>query len=64
MSTCSVDTGGGRGSGSFRYGVIPVSVKYVWSSTLPVGSAVRREGIGRPWVVAVSPSLYREDSLG
>jgi hypothetical protein len=34
-----------------RYGVIPVSVKYVWSSTLPVGAAVRRKGIGRPWVV-------------
>jgi hypothetical protein len=34
-----------------KYGVIPFSVKYVWSSTLPVGAAVRREGIGKPWVV-------------
>ncbi len=32
-------------------GKIPESVKYVWSSTLPVGTAVRREGIGKPWQV-------------
>jgi Protein of unknown function (DUF3047) len=32
-------------------GKIPESVKYVWSSTLPVGAAVRREGIGKPWQV-------------
>ncbi len=32
-------------------GKIPESVKYVWSSTLPVGSAVLREGIGRPWQI-------------
>jgi hypothetical protein len=44
-----------------RYGVIPVSVKYVWSSTLPVGSAVRREGIGRPWVVVADSG---EEGLG
>jgi hypothetical protein len=34
-----------------KFGVVPISIKYVWSSTLPVGAAVRREGIGRPWVV-------------
>ena len=33
------------------FGTIPVSAKYVWSSTLPVGSAVRREGIGKPWQI-------------
>lgn len=32
-------------------GKIPESVKYVWSSTLPVGAAARRDGIGRPWQV-------------
>ncbi|MDT8369171.1 MAG: DUF3047 domain-containing protein [Longimicrobiales bacterium] len=32
-------------------GKIPESVKYVWSSTLPVGTAVRRDGIGKPWQV-------------
>jgi hypothetical protein len=35
------------------FGRIPESVKYVWSSTLPVGAATRREGIGRPWQVVV-----------
>jgi len=35
------------------FGKIPESVKYVWSSTLPVGTAVRREGIGRPWQVVM-----------
>jgi len=32
---------------------IPESVKFVWSTTLPVGSATRRSGIGRPWNVVV-----------
>ncbi len=35
------------------FGRIPESVKYVWSATLPVGAATRREGIGRPWQVVV-----------
>jgi len=35
------------------FGKIPESVKYVWSSTLPVGTAVQREGIGRPWQVVI-----------
>lgn len=30
---------------------IPESVKYVWSSTLAVGSAMRRSGPGRPWMI-------------
>lgn len=30
---------------------IPESVKYVWSTTLPVGSAMRRSGTGRPWMI-------------
>lgn len=29
-------------------GFIPVAVKYVWSSTLPVGTALRRKGTGGP----------------
>jgi hypothetical protein len=44
-----------------KFEVIPVSVKYVWSSTLPVGAAVRREGIGKPWVVVADSG---EDGLG
>ena len=32
---------------------IPKSVKFVWSTTLPVGSATKRSGIGRPWNVVV-----------
>lgn len=34
-----------------KLGLIPESVKYVWSTTLPVGSAMRRSGIGKPWMV-------------
>jgi ABC-type transporter MlaC component len=34
-----------------KLGLIPETVKYVWSSTLPVGSAMRRSGTGRPWMV-------------
>ena len=30
---------------------IPKSIKYVWSTTLPVGTTSRRKGIGRPWVI-------------
>lgn len=36
---------------SKAFGLIPVSVKYVWSSTLPVGAATRREGVGKPWQI-------------
>ncbi len=32
-------------------GLIPVTVKYVWSTTLPVGTALQRSGIGRPWII-------------
>ncbi|MFQ5890542.1 MAG: DUF3047 domain-containing protein, partial [Gemmatimonadota bacterium] len=34
-------------------GLIPESVKYVWSSSLPVGSATQREGVGKPWMIVV-----------
>ncbi len=38
-----------------KLGLIPESVKYVWSATLPVGAATQRSGIGRPWnIVAES----------
>lgn len=44
-----------------KFGLIPISVKYVWSSTLPVGAAVRRKGIGKPWVVVADSG---EEGLG
>ncbi len=43
------------------FGKIPESAKYVWSSTLPVGSAVRRDGIGRPWQIVFGSG---EEGLG
>ena len=42
-------------------GLIPESVKYVWSSTLPVGSAMQRSGLGKPWMVVVDSG---DDGLG
>lgn len=42
-------------------GVVPVSIKYLWSSSLPVGSALRREGIGRPWMIVAESG---EEHLG
>lgn len=44
-----------------KLGLIPESVKYVWSSTLPVGSAMRRSGVGRPWMVVADSG---KDHLG
>jgi hypothetical protein len=44
-----------------KFGLVPESIKYVWSSTLPVGSAMRRSGIGRPWMVVAESG---EDELG
>lgn len=41
--------------------LVPETVKYVWSSTLPVGAAVRRDGVGRPWMVVVETGT---DHLG
>jgi len=32
-------------------GIIPLTVKFVWSSTLPVGTALQRSGVGRPWII-------------
>ena len=43
------------------FGRIPESVKYVWSSTQPIGTAVQRDGIGRPWQVVFGTG---EDRLG
>jgi len=43
------------------FGKIPESVKYVWSSTLPVGGATIRQGIGRPWQIVVGSG---EEGLG
>lgn len=34
-----------------KLGLIPESIKYVWSTTLPVGATVRRSGVGKPWMV-------------
>lgn len=44
-----------------KLGLVPESVKYVWSSTLPVGAAVLREGTGRPWMVVIGSGT---DGLG
>jgi len=41
--------------------LVPVSVKYVWSTTLPVGAATRRSGTGRPWNVVAESG---EEHLG
>lgn len=42
-------------------GFIPLTVKYVWSSTLAVGSALKRSGIGRPWIIVADSG---SDGLG
>jgi len=42
-------------------GLVPVTVKYVWSSTLPVGVATQRSGVGRPWIVVADSG---EQELG
>jgi hypothetical protein len=34
-----------------RLGIVPETVKFVWSGSLPPGSAFRRPGIGMPWTV-------------
>ncbi|MFQ5633162.1 MAG: DUF3047 domain-containing protein, partial [bacterium] len=34
-----------------KLGLIPKSVKFVWSTTLPVGSTMLRTGVGKPWMV-------------
>jgi hypothetical protein len=34
-----------------KLGLIPRSIKFVWSSALPVGLAFRRKGIGMPWTI-------------
>jgi len=36
-----------------KMGLIPVTAKLVWSTTLEVGSATQRSGMGRPWNVVV-----------
>ena len=40
---------------------LPKYIKYVWSSTLPVGTVDRRKRIGRPWFFVVESG---EDNLG
>jgi len=34
-----------------KLGIVPESVKFVWSGSLAAGSAFRRPGIGMPWTV-------------
>lgn len=36
-----------------KFGLIPESVKFLWSTTLPVGAYTRRSGTGRPWNIVV-----------
>ncbi len=45
-----------------KFGLIPVSIKYVWSSTLSVGTATKRDGTGRPWnIVADTGRTYMSE---
>lgn len=44
-----------------KLGLIPESVKYVWSTTLPVGSTMQRSGIGKPWMIVAESG---EERLG
>jgi len=44
-----------------KLGLIPETVKYLWSTTLPVGTATQRNGVGRPWNVVVASG---EEGLG
>ncbi|NIR51795.1 DUF3047 domain-containing protein [candidate division KSB1 bacterium] len=37
-----------------KLGLIPESVKFVWSTTLPVGAYMKRSGIGKPWMVVAA----------
>jgi len=34
-----------------KLGVLPESIKFVWSTGLPEGAALRRRGIGMPWTI-------------
>lgn len=36
---------------SRRFGLIPKSLKFVWSTAQPVGVTFRRKGIGMPWTI-------------
>jgi hypothetical protein len=40
---------------------IPHSVKFVWSSTQPLGAAMRRSGTGKPWMVVAESG---EENVG
>jgi hypothetical protein len=40
-----------------RFGLVPKSLKFVWSTALPVGTALRRKGIGMPWTVVAGTGL-------
>lgn len=44
-----------------KFGLIPESLKYVWSTTLPVGAAMRRSGTGKPWMIVAESG---EETLG
>ena len=44
-----------------KFGIVPEAVKYVWSTTLPAGTATRRSGTGRPWVIVAEGG---EEHLG
>jgi len=43
------------------FGLLPKIIKYVWSSTQPVGAAFLRKGIGRSWVIVAESG---EEHLG
>jgi hypothetical protein len=43
-----------------KLGLVPETVKFVWSGSLSVGSAFRRPGIGMPWTVVVGSGAADE----
>jgi hypothetical protein len=43
-----------------KLGLVPESVKFVWSGSLAAGSAFRRPGMGMPWTVVAGSGPPRE----
>jgi hypothetical protein len=55
-----------------KLGIVPESVKFVWSGSLPAGAAFRRPGMGMPWTVVAGSGapdgswrtfVYRTDEV-
>ncbi len=39
---------------------VPKTLKYVWSTTVPVGTRHRREGVGRPTVIVLESGTAKQ----